>query len=128
MQQHAGVAIDVGNLALDRCGCTITGIERESVEFLGQRGDSAGEDGIARRPDAILVDQVELHPLQMVELVVPRLVPGVLIRQRMKEMVGLGRMSFPSRKLSKESMDRAITTLARFQQAAQQRQCEKAHD
>lgn len=44
---------------------------------------------------------------------------------RMKEMVGLGRMSFPSRKLSKESMDRAITALGRFQQAAQQRQCEK---
>src|SRR3954469_1893944 len=44
---------------------------------------------------------------------------------RMKEMVGLGRMSFPSRRLSNESMDRAITALARFQQAAQQRQCEK---
>src|SRR5262245_34680730 len=44
---------------------------------------------------------------------------------RMKEMVGLGRMSFPSRKLSRESMDRAATALARFQQAAQQRQSEK---
>src|SRR4051812_29665869 len=44
---------------------------------------------------------------------------------RMKEMVGLGRMSFPSRKLSTESMDRAVTALARFQQAAQQRQSEK---
>ena len=44
---------------------------------------------------------------------------------RMKEMVGLGRMSFPSQRLSDESMDRAITALARFQQAAQQRQCEK---
>ncbi|HVT87995.1 MAG TPA: Ppx/GppA phosphatase family protein [Tepidisphaeraceae bacterium] len=44
---------------------------------------------------------------------------------RMKEMVGLGRGSFPSRKLSREAMGRAITTLARFKQAAQQRQCEK---
>lgn len=44
---------------------------------------------------------------------------------RMKEMVGLGRISFPSRRLSKEAMDRAITALARFKQAAQQRQCEK---
>jgi len=44
---------------------------------------------------------------------------------RMKEMVGLGRISFPARRLSDEAMDRAITTLARFQQAAQQRQCEK---
>jgi exopolyphosphatase/guanosine-5'-triphosphate,3'-diphosphate pyrophosphatase len=44
---------------------------------------------------------------------------------RMKEMVGLGRISFPSRRLSREAMDRAISALARFQQAAQQRQCEK---
>src|SRR4051812_50218760 len=44
---------------------------------------------------------------------------------RMKEMVGLGRMSFPSRKLSAEAMDRAITALGRLYQAAQQRQCEK---
>src|SRR3954463_9126086 len=44
---------------------------------------------------------------------------------RMKEMVGLGRMSFPSRKLSTEAQDRAITALGRLYQAAQQRQCEK---
>src|SRR3982750_3110020 len=44
---------------------------------------------------------------------------------RMKEMVGLGRMSFPSRKLSADAMDRAMTALGRLYQAAQQRQCEK---
>jgi exopolyphosphatase/guanosine-5'-triphosphate,3'-diphosphate pyrophosphatase len=44
---------------------------------------------------------------------------------RMKEMVGLGRISFPSRRLSAEAMDRAIATLKRFQEAAQRRQCEK---
>src|SRR3954451_6602144 len=44
---------------------------------------------------------------------------------RMKEMVGLGRISFPSRNLSTEAMDRAITTLGRFQQAARVRGCEK---
>ncbi len=44
---------------------------------------------------------------------------------RMKEMVGLGRISFPSRRLSREAMDRAVTTLRRFQQAARSRQCEK---
>jgi len=44
---------------------------------------------------------------------------------RMKEMVGLGRMSFPSRRLSAPAMDAAIATLGRFQQAAQRRQCEK---
>jgi len=44
---------------------------------------------------------------------------------RMKEMVGLGRISFPSRRLTAEAMDRAIATLKRFQEAAQKRQCEK---
>src|SRR6204780_5090657 len=44
---------------------------------------------------------------------------------RMKEMVGLGRMSFPSHRLSKEAMDRATGALARFQQVARIRGCEK---
>jgi len=44
---------------------------------------------------------------------------------RMKEMVGLGRMSFPSHHLSKEAMDRATGALARFQQVARIRGCEK---
>src|SRR3954468_7822151 len=44
---------------------------------------------------------------------------------RMKEHVGLGRMSFPSHRLSKDAMDAAITTLARFKQIAHQRQAEK---
>ena len=50
---------------------------------------------------------------------------GVTTLWRMKEMVGLGRMSFPSRRLSREAMDRAIAVLARFKQAAMQRQSEK---
>jgi exopolyphosphatase / guanosine-5'-triphosphate,3'-diphosphate pyrophosphatase len=44
---------------------------------------------------------------------------------RMKEMVGLGRISFPSRRLSNDAMNRAISTLRRFQQAARARGCEK---
>ncbi len=44
---------------------------------------------------------------------------------RVKEMVGLGRISFPSRSLSKEAMARAIASLARMKQAARQRQAEK---
>jgi exopolyphosphatase/guanosine-5'-triphosphate,3'-diphosphate pyrophosphatase len=44
---------------------------------------------------------------------------------RMKEMVGLGRISFPSRQLTADAMDRAISTLRRFQQAARARGCEK---
>jgi exopolyphosphatase/guanosine-5'-triphosphate,3'-diphosphate pyrophosphatase len=44
---------------------------------------------------------------------------------RAKEMVGLGRMSFPSHRLSRESMDQAILALRRFQQEAYTRHCEK---
>jgi exopolyphosphatase/guanosine-5'-triphosphate,3'-diphosphate pyrophosphatase len=44
---------------------------------------------------------------------------------RMKEMVGLGRISFPSRRLTREAIDRAVTTLARFQEAARSRGVEK---
>src|SRR2546423_106382 len=44
---------------------------------------------------------------------------------RMKEMVGLGRISFPSHRLTKEAMDRAAGTLSRFQQVAKIRGCEK---
>lgn len=44
---------------------------------------------------------------------------------RMKEPVGLGRISFPSKNLSAEAVNRAVAVLARFKQAAQQRSCEK---
>lgn len=50
---------------------------------------------------------------------------GVTTLWRMKEMVGLGRMSFPSRRLTKNAIDAALASLARFVQAARQRQCEK---
>lgn len=50
---------------------------------------------------------------------------GVTTLWRLKEMVGLGRISFPARRLSADAMDRAVVTLRRFQQVAQQRQCEK---
>jgi exopolyphosphatase / guanosine-5'-triphosphate,3'-diphosphate pyrophosphatase len=50
---------------------------------------------------------------------------GITTLWRLKEPVGLGRLSFPSRRLSAESMQRAIAVLGRFQQAAQQRQAEK---
>lgn len=50
---------------------------------------------------------------------------GLTTLWRMKEMVGLGRMSFPSHKLSPAAIDAAVGTLGRFQQAAQRRQCEK---
>ncbi|MGC4032244.1 MAG: Ppx/GppA phosphatase family protein [Tepidisphaeraceae bacterium] len=50
---------------------------------------------------------------------------GVTTLYRLKEMVGLGRISFPNKELSAEAMERAIQSLGRMKQAAQQRQCEK---
>jgi len=50
---------------------------------------------------------------------------GLSVLWRAKEMVGLGRLSFPSRWLSQEAMDRATVTLRRFLEEAQRRQCEQ---
>lgn len=44
---------------------------------------------------------------------------------RLKEMVGLGRLSFPSQRLSREAMEQAMGALGRIQQAAKQRRVEK---
>ncbi|MEM8876197.1 MAG: Ppx/GppA phosphatase family protein [Planctomycetota bacterium] len=50
---------------------------------------------------------------------------GVTTLWRMKEPVGLGRISFPSKRLSKEAIDRAVVTLGRFQRASILKQAEK---
>src|SRR5271154_595085 len=50
---------------------------------------------------------------------------GITTLWRLKEPVGLGRMSFPSRRLSREAMRRALDVLGRFRQQAFQRQSEK---
>src|SRR3954449_13316450 len=50
---------------------------------------------------------------------------GLTTLWRLKEMVGLGRISFPSRRLTYEAMDRATETLRRFQEEAVRRQCER---
>jgi exopolyphosphatase/guanosine-5'-triphosphate,3'-diphosphate pyrophosphatase len=44
---------------------------------------------------------------------------------RVKEMVGLGRLSFPSHRLSREAMGQAMGALTRIMQAARQRRVEK---
>jgi exopolyphosphatase/guanosine-5'-triphosphate,3'-diphosphate pyrophosphatase len=50
---------------------------------------------------------------------------GVTVLWRAREMVGLGRMSFPSRRLSREAIERAMVTLRRFSREAKRWQCEK---
>jgi exopolyphosphatase/guanosine-5'-triphosphate,3'-diphosphate pyrophosphatase len=86
---------------------------------------------LARRPAGHVRDSLRLAAIDVgsnsVHMVIAQADPDGAITTlwRMKEMVGLGRMSFPSRRLSRDGRDRAITALGRFQQAAQQRQCEK---
>jgi exopolyphosphatase/guanosine-5'-triphosphate,3'-diphosphate pyrophosphatase len=92
---------------------------------------TAAADSSHRRPPIIIRDSLRLAAIDVgsnsVHMVIAQADPDGAITTlwRMKEMVGLGRMSFPSHRLSAESMERAIAALARFQQAAQQRQCEK---
>jgi exopolyphosphatase/guanosine-5'-triphosphate,3'-diphosphate pyrophosphatase len=50
---------------------------------------------------------------------------GITTLWRMKEMVGLGKSTFPGHAISRDAIERAIATMSRFVQAAQQRQCEK---
>src|SRR5580704_14506446 len=50
---------------------------------------------------------------------------GITTLWRLKEPVGLGRLSFPSRRLTADAMNRAIAVLERFYQQAQQRHSEK---
>ena len=85
------------------------------------------------RPAAVPVggDSLRLAAVDVgsnsIHMVVAQVDPdgGVTTLWRMKEPVGLGRGSFPSRRLTRETMDRAVATLGRFQQAARQRGAEK---
>jgi exopolyphosphatase / guanosine-5'-triphosphate,3'-diphosphate pyrophosphatase len=49
---------------------------------------------------------------------------GVTTLWRVKEMVALGRISFPHKQLPAEAMDRVVASLGRMKQAAQQREAE----
>ena len=50
---------------------------------------------------------------------------GVTTLWRMKEPTGLGRGTFPDRRINAEAMDRAVATLGRFKHAAKGKQAEK---
>ena len=50
---------------------------------------------------------------------------GLTTLWRLKEMVGLGRISFPSKRLTYHAMDRAVETLRRFADEAKRRGCER---
>ena len=62
-----------------------------------------------------------------IHMVVAQLDPdgGVTTLWRMKEPTGLGRLTFPSRNISADAMNRALATLARFKHAARNKAAEK---
>ena len=62
-----------------------------------------------------------------IHMVVAQIDPdgGVTNLWRMKEYTGLGRATFPKAKLTEESIERGLQTLARFKHAAHSKQAEK---
>jgi exopolyphosphatase/guanosine-5'-triphosphate,3'-diphosphate pyrophosphatase len=85
------------------------------------RPAAAGHDTSSLRLAAIDVGSNSIH------MIIAQADPDGAITTlwRMKEHVGLGRLSFPSHRLTSEAMDAAITTLARFKQIAHSRGAEK---
>lgn len=83
------------------------------------------------KPPAVVYDSFRIAAIDVgsnsVHMVVAQIDGdgGVTTLYRLKEMVGLGRISFPNKVLSAEAMDRAIASLGRMKVAAQQRQAEK---
>src|SRR5437763_1821036 len=76
--------------------------------------------------DSMRIDAIDLGSNSIHMIVAEADVDGgISTLWRMKEMIGLGRASFPDRVIPREAIDRSIAALARFQQAAQQRQCAK---
>ncbi|MGN6507230.1 MAG: Ppx/GppA phosphatase family protein [Tepidisphaeraceae bacterium] len=86
---------------------------------------------LSREQDAALPDSLRIAAIDVgsnsVHMIVAQVDSdgGITTLWRMKEMVGLGRISFPSQSLTTEAMDRAVASLGRMKLAAQQRSAEK---
>ncbi|HEY1686167.1 MAG TPA: Ppx/GppA phosphatase family protein [Tepidisphaeraceae bacterium] len=88
------------------------------------RAQTTASSVVAARPLRIAAIDVGSNSIHMV-IAQAESGGGLTTIARMKEMVGLGRSSFPSKNLTKEAMRRALLVLGRFQQAAQQRGADK---
>jgi exopolyphosphatase/guanosine-5'-triphosphate,3'-diphosphate pyrophosphatase len=79
----------------------------------------------SRRPDELRIAAIDVgsNSLHMIVAQVDSC-GGISVLWRMREMVGLGRISFPSKRLTKEAMGRAMMTLQRFLAEAHRWQCE----
>ena len=83
-------------------------------------GKPEAEDGSLRLA-AIDIGSNSIH------MIVAQIDPdgGLTNLWRMKESTGLGRLSFPSRRINAEAMGRALSALGRFKQAARTKAAEK---
>ena len=85
----------------------------------------------AQHPSHLTGESLRLAAIDVgsnsIHMIVAQIDPdgGVTTLWRMKEPTGLGRLSFPSRRINDEAMGRALATLGRFKHAAQSRSAEK---
>lgn len=82
-------------------------------------------------PAAASTDSLRLAAIDVgtnsIHMIVAQIDPdgGATNLWRMKEPTGLGRLSFQSRRINAEAMERALSTLGRFQHAARTKSAEK---
>src|SRR5947207_10137746 len=92
-----------------------------SSTLTSRRNHARGDTGQSLRLAAIDVGSNSIHMI-----VAQADADGaVTTLWRLKEPVGLGRLSFPSHRLSRHAIDAAMGVLERFTQAAKQRGAEK---
>ncbi|HWB53640.1 MAG TPA: Ppx/GppA phosphatase family protein, partial [Tepidisphaeraceae bacterium] len=90
----------------------------------GRSGGQVSSAASARPPIRLAAIDVGSNSIHMV-IAQAESGGGLTTICRMKEMVGLGRISFRSNRLTKETMRRAMLVLGRFQQAALHRGADK---
>ncbi len=105
---------------------------RQAFYYLLRRCKITGMSTIASRSSSKAVqNSLRLAAIDVgsnsVHMVVAQVDPdGALTTLwRVKEMTGLGRICFPAKQLSREAMDRAVGSLGRMKQSANQREVEK---
>src|SRR5688500_13537257 len=104
----------------------MTRIPNRTIRRTSSRASSPGAAPAGARSDELRIAAVDVGS-NSVHMVVAQVdgSGGISTLAREKELVGLGRASFPSRRLSRVAMDRAAMTLRRFVAEAQRWQCER---